>query len=160
MRLIKRTNNLFPSVPSFFDDYFVKDLMGWSNTNNSYGTSLPAVNIKEDENGFNVEVAAPGLSKEDFKIEVEHDVLTISFEKELKNETEESNYTRREFQYASRPMPIGLTTPYAVMTMSFVSAIFFGSILNSFVKTRRFPADATSSVRLLRVPSRFERLMI
>ena len=81
MTLVKRTNNLFPSVPSFFDDFFVKDLMGWSNTNSNYGTSLPAVNIIEDENGFNVEVAAPGLSKDDFKVEVENDVLTISSEK-------------------------------------------------------------------------------
>ena len=101
MTLVKRTNNLFPSVPTFFDDFFVKDLMGWSNSNNQYGSSMPAVNIKEDENGFEVEVAAPGLAKEDFKVEVEHDILTISAEKEVKNEDENSNYTRREFGYSS-----------------------------------------------------------
>ena len=101
MTLVKRTNNLFPGVPTFFDDFFVKDLMGWSNTNsgNGYGSSLPAVNIREDENGFEVEVAAPGLSKEDFNVQVEHDILTISSEKEVKEEN--SNYTRREFGYAS-----------------------------------------------------------
>jgi HSP20 family protein len=103
MTLVKRTSNLFPSVPSFFDDYFVKDLMGWSNTNsgsgNGFRSSLPAVNIREDENLFEVEVAAPGLSKEDFNVQVEHDVLTISSEKEDKEEN--ANYTRREFGYAS-----------------------------------------------------------
>jgi HSP20 family protein len=99
MTLVKRTNGLFPSVPSFFDDFFVKDLMGWSNANNAYGASLPAVNIRQDENNFEVEVAAPGLAKEDFKVEVENDVLTISSEKEIENE--DRGYTRREFGYGS-----------------------------------------------------------
>lgn len=99
MTLVKRTNGLFPSVPTFFDDFFVKDLMGWSNANNAYGASLPAVNIRQDENSFEVEVAAPGLSKEDFKVQVENDVLTISSEKE--NENQDRGYTRREFGYGS-----------------------------------------------------------
>ena len=99
MTLVKRTNGLFPSVPTFFDDFFVKDLMGWSNTNSSYGTSLPAVNIRQDENNFEVEVAAPGLAKEDFKVQVENNVLTISSEKELENE--DRGYTRREFGYGA-----------------------------------------------------------
>jgi HSP20 family protein len=99
MTLVKRTNGLFPSVPSFFDDFFVKDLMGWSNANNAYGASLPAVNIRQDENNFEVEVAAPGLAKEDFKVEVENNVLTISSEKEIENE--DRGYTRREFGYGS-----------------------------------------------------------
>jgi HSP20 family protein len=101
MTLVKRTNGLFPNVPSFFDDFFVKDLMGWSNTNSAYGSSLPAVNIKQDENNFEVEVAAPGFSKEDFKIEVENNVLTISSEKEEKNKDGKEGYTRREFHYSS-----------------------------------------------------------
>lgn len=101
MTLIKRSNSLFPSVPSFFDDFFTRDLFDWSNTNNAYGSSLPAVNIKEDENNFEVEVAVPGLKKEDFKIEIENDVLTVSSEKEAHNESEEENYKRREFRYSS-----------------------------------------------------------
>ena len=99
MTLVKRTNGLFPSVPTFFDDFFVKDLMGWSNTNSSYGSSLPAVNIRQDDNNFEVEVAAPGLAKEDFKVEVENDVLTISSEKEIENQ--DRGYTRREFGYGA-----------------------------------------------------------
>jgi len=101
MTLIKRSNSLFPSVPSFFDDFFTRDLFDWSNTNNAYGSSLPAVNIKEDENNFEVEVAVPGLKREDFKIEIENDVLTVSSEKESSNESEEENYKRREFRYSS-----------------------------------------------------------
>lgn len=101
MTLVKRTNNLFPSVPSFFDDFFVKDLMGWSNNTDTYGKTLPAVNIREDEENFEVEVAAPGLNKNDFKVEVEHDILTISAEKEVKDDEKSQNYSRREFHYSS-----------------------------------------------------------
>ena len=101
MTLIKRSNNGFPTVPSFFDDFFTKDgeRFNWSHTNRKVGLSFPAVNVKEDEDSFEVEVAAPGLNKADFKIELENDVLTISSEKE-KSEAD-ANYTRREFGYAS-----------------------------------------------------------
>jgi len=101
MTLIKRSNSLFPSVPSFFDDFFTRDVFDWSNANSAYGSSLPAVNIKEDENVFEVEVAVPGLKKDDFKIELENDVLTISSEKEFQEEKGDDNYKRREFRYSS-----------------------------------------------------------
>jgi HSP20 family protein len=75
---------------------------GTSNFSNSE-TTLPAVNIKETENSYEVEMAAPGMRKEDFKIELDNNVLTISSEK-----TEESpegygneRYSRREFSYQS-----------------------------------------------------------
>ena len=54
MALIKRSNSIFPSVPSFFDDFFTRDLFDWSNVNTGYGSSLPAVNIKEDENKWKI----------------------------------------------------------------------------------------------------------
>lgn len=101
MTLIRRSNSLFPSVPSFFDDFFTRDLFDWSNTNSNYGSSMPAVNIKEDEDNYHVEVAVPGLSKDDFKVELENDVLTISSEKEASDASNEDNYKRREFRYAS-----------------------------------------------------------
>ena len=101
MKLVRRSNSLFPSVPSFFDDFFTRDLAGWSSANSTYGTSLPAVNIKEDDNNYEIEVAAPGLKKDDFKIEIENDVLTVSSEIDGKSEVKEDNYQRREFRYAS-----------------------------------------------------------
>lgn len=61
---------------------------------------MPAVNVKETEKAFEIEVAAPGLSKKDFKITAENGVLNISSEKE-KKEQEENGYTRREFSYSS-----------------------------------------------------------
>lgn len=95
--LVKSTG--IPAMPSFFDD-FLKDwsLSNYSDTN----TTLPAVNIKENEDEFTVEVAAPGMDKEDFKINVENNVLTISSEKTVENEEEvKDKYTRKEYSYQS-----------------------------------------------------------
>jgi HSP20 family protein len=134
MTLVKRTNNLFPSVPSFFDDFFVKDLMGWSNNTDSYGKTLPAVNIKEDEERFEVEVAAPGLSKNDFKVEVEHDVLTISAEKEVKNDEKSENYFRKEFSYSSFRRTFSL--PENAVDVDSVKASYNNGVLHILLPKR------------------------
>jgi len=62
----------------------------------------PSVNIRESPNDFKVEVAAPGFDKNDFKLELDHDVLTISSEKQTENETKgDEHYSKREFSYQS-----------------------------------------------------------
>ncbi len=87
-----------PVMPTIFDDFF----RDWSSTNFSdTNTSLPAVNIKENEDEFTVEVAVPGMEKKDFQIDLDNDVLTISSEKKLENEESKENYTRREYSYQS-----------------------------------------------------------
>jgi len=90
-------------VPSLFDRFFDGDVFDWSNRNFSKtNTTLPSVNIKENENAFVVELAAPGFEKNDFKIELNHDLLTVSSEKKVENETKEGEYfTKREFSYQS-----------------------------------------------------------
>lgn len=100
MSLIKRNENWLPSV---FDDMFKTDWLGGTTNVNSIGTSIPAVNIKESDDSFNVMVAAPGKSKEDFNIELDNDVLTISSEEKRENETSEDNgrFTRKEFSYST-----------------------------------------------------------
>ncbi|TRX45296.1 Hsp20/alpha crystallin family protein [Fulvivirga sp. M361] len=96
MTLIKRTNPLFPT---FFDDFFGQDTFNFGNRFPS-GSTVPAVNIKEDTRAYLVEVAAPGVDKKDFKVEVDHDLLTISYEKKESKE-EKGDYTKREFSYQS-----------------------------------------------------------
>jgi HSP20 family protein len=59
------------------------------------------VNVKENQDEFLIEVAAPGMSKEDFKIEVNNNVLTISAETKKEEKSEDEGYTRREFHYSS-----------------------------------------------------------
>jgi len=103
MKLIRR-NNLFPEFPSVFDNFVGKDLFDFDNNGfHAPGTSVPAVNVKEHEDGFDIEVAAPGFNKKDFNIEVNNDLLTISSTRETKNEEKDSKgrYTRREFGYTS-----------------------------------------------------------
>jgi HSP20 family protein len=99
MSLVRFTNQL----PGLFDHLFDNDLFDWSNRNYSTtNTTLPAVNIKEGKDGFEVEMAAPGLEKKDFKIELNGDMLTISSEKKVEKETkEEEHFSKREFSYQS-----------------------------------------------------------
>jgi HSP20 family protein len=63
--------------------------------------SEPAVNIVEKEDGFRIDIAAPGLEKADFKVNLEKDVLTVSTEKKAETEETKENYTRKEFQFSS-----------------------------------------------------------
>ena len=63
--------------------------------------TLPAVNIKENEQDFSVELAAPGLKKEDFKLELANRILSISSEKTNEKEEKTGNYTRKEFGFSS-----------------------------------------------------------
>jgi len=99
MSLVRFSNQ----VPSLFDRIFEGDLFDWSNRNfSTTNTTLPSVNIKENSDEFKVEVAAPGFDKGDFKLELNHDVLTISSEKQVENETkEDEHFSKREFSYQS-----------------------------------------------------------
>lgn len=63
--------------------------------------STPAVNILETEKSLDIHLAAPGMKKEDFKIEVTNDVLTVSAEIKQENEEKSDRYTRKEFSYSS-----------------------------------------------------------
>ncbi|HRZ98031.1 MAG TPA: Hsp20/alpha crystallin family protein [Paludibacter sp.] len=98
--LLARNSN---QVPSLFDRFFDGELFDWTNRNYSNtNTTLPSVNIKENGDAFIVELAAPGLEKGDFKIEINHDLLTISSEKKVENEIKEGEcFTKREFSYQS-----------------------------------------------------------
>jgi HSP20 family protein len=74
-------------------------------------TTLPSVNIKETLESFLVEMAAPGMVKEDFCIELKNELLTISSEKKFENETTEgANYSKREFSYQSFSRSFNLPT--------------------------------------------------
>lgn len=91
-------NRDFPVFPNVFNDFF-KD---WSNSNGSVvHSTIPAVNIKETENEFFLDVAAPGMDKKDFQINLENDVLTISSEKKSENEETTEQFTRKEYSYLS-----------------------------------------------------------
>lgn len=103
MTLTKWNSPIFPAFPRLFDDFLTRDVLDWSNSHFSRtNTTLPSVNIKETSDGFVVEMAAPGMSKEDFRIELDNEMLKISSEKQTEQEVKEGErYTRREFSYQS-----------------------------------------------------------
>ncbi|MEY4594094.1 MAG: hypothetical protein RIQ47_504 [Bacteroidota bacterium] len=99
MSLLKRGNGYSPVMRNLlsdffesenlqFDDFFRKD---W----------VPAVNVSETEKAYDIELAAPGLKKEDFHIKIVNGVLTISSEKKSEKEVKDKNYTRKEYNYSS-----------------------------------------------------------
>lgn len=103
MTLIRKNGNGLNSLPVLFDDFFRRDLFDWGNSNfSAQNTTMPAVNIRETADNYVVEVAAPGMQKDDFKVELDGSSLTICSEKKMEqNENEEDRYSRREFSYQS-----------------------------------------------------------
>ncbi|WP_417153095.1 Hsp20/alpha crystallin family protein [Rikenella microfusus] len=90
----KRSQNWLPSI---FNDFFGNEWLAKANSNS------PAINIRETEDRYEVEVAAPGLTKDDFKIRIEDDnqlIVTMDKSSENKVEKEEGRYLRREFYYS------------------------------------------------------------
>jgi len=101
MKLAKRNWNNFSLFSPMFDNYN-RELLNWDNKNySSTSTTVPAVNIKENGDTFEVEVAAPGMAKDDFRVTLDGNLLTIASAKEEQNEEHKDNYTRREFSYQS-----------------------------------------------------------
>lgn len=102
MAIEKRNRALFPNLPAFFNDLYTPAFLDWGQGNFSdSGTTLPAVNVKETPDNFEVAMAAPGMTKKDFHIELDGHRLTISSEKtdDREESTEGANYSRREFSY-------------------------------------------------------------
>lgn len=89
-------SSLFPAFSSWLDDFFPEN--GFKLMK---GSSMPAVNIKETKTAFNVDVAAPGFKKEDFKLEVQGGMLMISGETKTEKEEKDERYTRQEYAFSS-----------------------------------------------------------
>jgi HSP20 family protein len=96
-------NHFFSEFPLLFDDFFTRDLfrLPFPAANNS--NSIPAVNVKETDTAFELQMAAPGMEKKDFKVALEQDTLIISAQKENKTDekSEDIKYIRKEFSYQS-----------------------------------------------------------
>jgi HSP20 family protein len=88
-------------VPSLFSDFFSADFFNDDFFHRPVTKWLPATNIKETPTAFQVELSAPGMSKDDFNIEVHGDVLNIEGKKEEENEEANERYTRKEFRTTS-----------------------------------------------------------
>lgn len=102
MTLVKFPNKLMdskrvnPFVNSVFDSLFDD-----SSAVNKFTNSVPAINISENEDAFMIELAAPGLQKSDFIIQLDQDALMVSVEKKEEVEKEEKYYSKKEFSYSA-----------------------------------------------------------
>ena len=119
---------MFPILPSFFDNFLSRDWMDWNESNfSTTNSTLPAVNIRENEESFMIEMAAPGLTKDNFKVNLDRNRLVISSElKEEKNENGEK-YSRREFSYQS--FQRSFTLPEGIIDGDKISAKYNNGIL-------------------------------
>jgi len=87
-------------LPALFDDFF-KPWREWFDGGWERVATVPSVNVSESDHAYKITLAAPGLSKEDFKVNVEGDLITISAEKTTRKEEKEDKYTRKEYNYTS-----------------------------------------------------------
>ncbi|RKR83149.1 HSP20 family protein [Mucilaginibacter gracilis] len=90
----QKNNGLNPLFTDVFDSILNDTFLS-----ERFTAKTPAVNIAETENEFHIELAAPGLSKEDFKISVEKNILTVSAEKKAETEGTDKKYSKKEFSY-------------------------------------------------------------
>lgn len=93
MNLIRKQNSRFPSI---MEELFNNN---WNASISDYSNSKPAVNVKEDDKSFTLQIAAPGINKNDFEISLENRVLSIEVVK--KDEHDVNDFTSKEFDYNS-----------------------------------------------------------
>ena len=134
MKLLKGNGSPLTQLPLLFDDFFNRDIFDWGMSNFSdTDTTIPRANIKETKDHFEVEVAAPGMNKNDFKIELNGNMLTISSEKADQREQndEDQKYSRREFSYQSFQRTFNL--PKEVVDVDKIEAKYENGLLHLVV---------------------------
>jgi len=118
----KANNTLMPGFndvfDSIFNDSFFSDRMV---------ARVPAVNISESENNYHVELAAPGLKKEDFKLNLERNQLSISVEESAEHQDRQRSYSKREFSYSSfvRSFTLPESADHANIEASYTDGILY-----------------------------------
>jgi HSP20 family protein len=148
MAIMKRNNPDFPLFPSLFDNLWSRDLMDWTNLNfSNTNTTLPAVNVIENDDEFRIELAAPGMTKSDFRINLEGNVLTISSERKNEKEEKKQNYTRREFSYQS--FQRSFTLPEHAVDREKVAANYKDGILHIQIPKREEAKPKPREIEIL-----------
>ncbi|HTD98048.1 MAG TPA: Hsp20/alpha crystallin family protein [Mucilaginibacter sp.] len=124
MTLAKFNNGQKNVVNPWFSDVF-DSLINDSRLNDRFINKIPAVNIAETENEFHIELAVPGLKKEDFKISLDKNVLSVSAEKKIENIDESKKYSKREYSYNSfvRSFTLPETADYAKIDAEYTDGV-------------------------------------
>ncbi len=129
MSLVKRNGKFLNNIPDLFNEFFNREFLNWGESNfSNTGTTIPAVNIKERADDFEVEMAAPGMKKDDFRVELDGNLLTISSESSLQEEEKfDEKFTRREFSYQS--FQRSFTLPKDVVDAENINARYENGVL-------------------------------
>lgn len=131
----------FPSINDLFDNSrFISDFFGKANAMN-----LPAVNIKETEKQYQVELAIPGMKKEDISIEMQDDLVTVSGEKKEEHEEKGEKFHRREFSYGSFSRSFSM--PEGVEAER-IEARFDNGVLRLFIPKNHQKETASSAKKI------------
>ena len=137
--LATTTARMFPAFTSLWEDLLNKDLLEWDG---DLTASTPSVNVRETDKDFRIELAAPGMKKDDFNIELQNNVLTISTEKkEQKEEKLEGKFLRREYSY--RAFQRSFALPENCERDS-IKATYTDGILNISLNKKYVEATTTS----------------
>lgn len=120
--LVKTRNSNFPVLFNAFRNHDANEYLAPVFS----GNTLPTANVLENENGFSLEIAAPGLTKADFVLNLNQNVLTVSAQKENKPEQTAPNFIRQEFSYGSFKRSFAL--PTSVNTEA-IEAVYTDGIL-------------------------------
>jgi HSP20 family protein len=132
MRLVKRSNYLMPEFNHLFDNVLGRDyFLTPDKFFNQADCSQPLVNVKESNDDYVVEVAAPGLKKDQFNVTVENGILTISATQNEEQKQNEDAYTSREFHYSSFERSFRL--PKNKVDESSIKANYHDGILEVFI---------------------------
>jgi HSP20 family protein len=134
--LVRQNATLFPSLPSLLEDFFARDWADSTLASRPFSSTLPAVNVQETNDEFVIEVAAPGMKRDEFKVELDNNVLTISSHREEQqdNSQQGGNYTRREFNY--RYFQRSFTLPEKAVDGEKIAARYADGILHITVPKR------------------------
>lgn len=138
MKLVKFNNQ--PMLSDIFEDFEKRFFYPFK-----YEGSMPAANITENEKSFLIELAVPGMTKQDFKINLENNVLTVSSEKESEKSEETTNYTRKEFTFGS--FSRSFTLPKIVETEQ-IKASYENGILKMELPKKAETAKTTKEIAI------------
>lgn len=114
-----------PLFNGFLDEFFNRNISNF--VGSDAVLNQPAVNVIETDASFKIELAAPGFDKQDFKVNVENDFLTVTGSRETKNEEQNERYTRREFSVASFKRSFKLPK---TVNQEAIAAVYENGILN------------------------------
>lgn len=144
MAIVKFGNGNRAAVDHLVND-FLSPILNDSFLGERFISKVPAVNIAESNDAFHIELASPGLTKEDFKINLDGEILTISAEKKSVTEEESKKYSKREYSYTS--FTRSFTLPEGV-DHSNVSASYIDGILKVEIGKKEEVKIASTTIQI------------